>query len=482
MGIEVTRADGYVSNLDKRMPFHFGNVVATEGPHHFLELELDIDGERAEGISMVGIAPMWFLKDPDITLTDATAQLLEVFEAAKNSALAVAPAPTLFDLWYDVYEHQRDWARETSHPPLLWAYGVSMIEQAIIDAFCRHHEVAFATAVRNGHFGIEPGRIYPALEGLQPGELLPAEPTTEAAIRHTVGLSDPLHRDEIATDDRLDDGLPQSLEGYIERDGVSHFKIKLSADEGRDADRLARIGEVLEASPLESWFCTVDANEQYEDVATFKRQWERHAADPALKSVVDNVAYVEQPLPREQALTDETRTVLNDWNDRPLIIIDESDDQLDSAGRALECGYAGTSHKNCKGVFKGIINACLIEKRRREDGGKYVVSGEDLTTVGPIELLHDLAVTGTLGLTHIERNGHHYYRGLSFLPDDIQQTVLDAHGDLYGEHPDGFVALDIEDGWITFDSVIGASFGRNFELDASRFTPIESWEIESMYE
>ncbi|WP_207592800.1 hypothetical protein [Halomontanus rarus] len=484
MGIEVTRADCYVSNLDKRMAFHFGNVVATEGPHHFLEIELEIDGERAEGVSMVGMAPMWFLKDPDLSLAESTARLLEVFDAARDHALDAGPAQTVFDLWYDVYDRQREWGEGTQHPPLLWAYGVSMIEQGIIDAVCRHEGITFADAVRDGRLGIEPGRIYAELEGANVDEYLADEPTREAAVRHTVGLTDPLEGEAMDADERLNDGLPQALDEYVERDGVSHFKIKLSADEDRDADRLAHIGEVLEASPLESWFCTVDANEQYESVRAFKDQWERHVDDPSLAAVVDSVAYVEQPLPRDQALTGETRDVLTDWDERPAIIIDESDDRLDSAGRALECGYAGTSHKNCKGVFKGVVNACLIEKRRREDGGEneYVMSGEDLTTIGPVELLHDLAVMGTLGMDHIERNGHHYYRGLSYLESDLQETVREAHDDLYGRREEGFVALDVEDGRIAFDSVIDAPFGRAFDLDPSRFTPLEEWEIESMLE
>ncbi|MCL7417671.1 MAG: hypothetical protein M8354_07520, partial [Halalkalicoccus sp.] len=159
MEVEVTRAERYVSNLDKRMAFHFGNVVATEGPHHFLELTVEIDGEEATGLSMVGMAPMWFLKDPKLSLTEATADLLEVFQAATENALRQDPASSVFELWYDLFERQREWGADTHHPPLLWAYGVSMVEQAVIDAFCRHQDVTFAEAVRDGAFGIEPGRV-----------------------------------------------------------------------------------------------------------------------------------------------------------------------------------------------------------------------------------------------------------------------------------------------------------------------------------
>jgi hypothetical protein len=482
MGIEVTRIERYVSNYDRRMAFHFGNVVASEGPHQFLELTLAVDGEPAEGLSMSGMTPMWFLKDPDLSPTEATEALRDVAAAACENALALDPTPTVFDLWHDLFERQRAWAADTPHPPLLWAYGVSMVEQAVIDAFCRHRDTAFGDAVREDAFGIEPGRIYDELAGASPADYLPETPTREAAVRHTVGLTDPLRPEVVDEADRLDDGLPQSLLEYVDRQGVDHFKIKLSADEERDAERLARIGGALEASGLSSYRCTLDANEQYDSVGAFKEQWERLTQDPSVASVVDHVLYVEQPLPRSEALTEETGEVLRGWDERPPMIIDESDDLLDSAGRALECGYAGTSHKNCKGVFKGVVNACLIEKRRREDGGEYVMSGEDLTTIGPVELLQDLAVMGTLDMDHIERNGHHYYRGLSFLPDDLQDRVVAAHGDLYRRHEDGFAAMEIEDGRFRFESAIDAPFGRDFELAPSGSTPIEQWDVESTYE
>ncbi len=478
MGVAVTGVDRYVKNNETRMAFHFGNVVATDGAHHFLDLTLEIDGEQAGGLSMVGIAPAWFLKDSSLT-ADATERLLAVFDAACEHALAMDPVPTVFELWHTLYERQREWAADTDHPPLLWSYGVSMVEQAVIDAYCRHEGVSFGRAVRDGTLGVAPGSIYPELEGVDPADYLPDEPAREAAVRHTVGLSDPIEDDDL-DGEGLDDGLPQTLAEYVAVDGVDHFKIKLSADEERDAERLGRIGGVL-GSELDEFVCTLDANEQYDDIAAFKTQWERHADDSELAVVVDRVAYVEQPLPRDRALTEETGEVLQAWTERPPIIIDESDDRLDSAGRALDRGYAGTSHKNCKGVFKGLVNACLIEKRRREDDREYLMSGEDLTTIGPIELLHDLAVMGTLGMDHIERNGHHYYRGLGFLPADLQQTVRDAHDDLYRCHRDGFVTLDVRDGRMEYGSVIDAPFGRDVDLDPARFTPLGEWDVASRY-
>ena len=96
---------------------------------------------------------------------------------------------------------------------------------------------------------------------------------------------------------------------------------------------------------------------------------------------------------------------------------------LDSLPRALEVGYVGTSHKNCKGVFKGVANACLLSmlNRRQEEAG-YLLTAEDLSNVGPVALLQDLAVVSQLGPGHAERNGHHYFRGLAALPADLARA------------------------------------------------------------
>ncbi len=260
---------------------------------------------------------------------------------------------------------------------------------------------------------------------------------------------------------------------------MDHLKIKLSADPDRDATRLRRIGDLLADLGVEAYRCTVDANEGYDSAAEFRRQWETLHGDPALADLFDRVAYVEQPLPRDDAFSRETEDVLTSWKDAPPVIIDESDDGLDSAGRALAHGYAGTSHKNCKGVFKGVVNACLVAHRNRTDDDRtYVVSAEDLTTVGPVELLQDLAVAATLGATHVERNGHHYVSGLRAFPERTREAVLAAHGDLYRRSASGFPTLDIDGGTVELGTTVDAPFGLAIPLDTSQFTPLEAWTSE----
>ena len=114
--------------------------------------------------------------------------------------------------------------------------------------------------------------------------------------------------------------------------------------------------------------------------------------------------------------------------------------------------------------MKGRAHACPLPKSRAA-GRPGVLTGEDLTTIGPVALLQDLAMMSLLGIEHVERNGHHYFRGLSPWPEAAQCLVQSAHGDLYRWNPAGFASLDIRDGRIALGSVNAAPFGVEPLLD-----------------
>jgi len=475
MTIAVRQTTFHVVDLETRLPFHFGNVEVTEIPKLFLRVEADVDGESQVGVAMGGLIPGWFYKDPEMRVEAGYRNMVEAFRSAADAAEHLDPEPTAFAFWRSLYERQCGWADGTDHPPLLWSYGVSLVEQALLDAVCRAKDVTFASAVRGNLLGIDLGAVYDELAPYEPADLLPAEPRRNTAVRHTVGLDDPLTDADVAGE-RPDDGLPLTLADYVREDGVTYFKIKLAADRETDATRLARIGDVLGELGVEEYRCTMDANEGYGSAEEFKRQWRALRSDSDCADMFDHLAYVEQPLPRDEAFTPETGDVFTSWDDAPPVIIDESDARIDSAGTALSHGYAGTSHKNCKGVFKGVINACLVAHRNRNDDDReYVLSAEDLTTVGPVELLQDFAVTATVGADHVERNGHHYFRGLDAFPDEIQRAVLAAHGDLYQRREDGSATLRIAEGTIDLSTTVDAPFGVSPLLDTRQFTPLDEW-------
>ncbi len=103
------------------------------------------------------------------------------------------------------------------------------------------------------------------------------------------------------------------------------------------------------------------------------------------------------------------------------------------------------------------------------------LSGEDLANIGPVALQQDLAVAATLGVTSVERNGHHYFAGLSAFPVQVQRQVLDAHADLFRRADSGWPTLNIRDGRVSLESVLSAPFGVGFEIDVEQFTPSDEW-------
>lgn len=481
--IAVQKFEIYAWNMRTRLPFRYGIASMTAVPYLLVRCQLRVNGAAQPGIAADILPPKWFTKDPNTTFREDLPAMLRVIESACGLAERIGEAETVFDLWRQLYDAQERWAATEGYPPLLWNFGVSLAERAVIEAFCRATQTPFADAVRTNSLGIRLGAIYPELADDRPIDLLPAQPLRSLRVRHTIGLTDPITDEEIADVDRLHDGLPQSLEASIRAYGLTHFKIKIGGNPSRDIERLKRIAAVLERAAPHDYAFTLDGNETYTGVEPFRQLWQSLCADAELTGFLRRLIFVEQPLHRDVTLSEEARKALHAWPERPPILIDESDARIGSVKEALACGYVGTSHKNCKGIFKGIANACLLEHLRRAHPARlYLLSGEDLCNVGPVALLQDLAVLATLGVDHAERNGHHYFRGLSMFPSDVQAQTLAHHPDLYQRHPDGFPSLRIQDGQIALGSVVQAPFGVGFEIDPSAFMPLAVWDPDSLFE
>ena len=472
MKLRIRETSLFLNDLTTRLPFRYGITTLTRAPHLFVRVVLEIDARTEHGVAADNLPPKWFTKNPSTSYREDLAGMLAVIRHACSAAQEAGAHASVFELWRAITAAQKVWAAAQGHPPLLAGFGVSLVERALIDAFCRATGTTFARAVRENALGIRLGEICREIVG-EPADFLPRAPLSEVIVRHTVGLTDSLTDAEIPDAERVRDGLPQSLEACIRAEGLTHFKIKLSGDIAQDRARLHRLAELLDRSACAF---TLDGNENYHAVAPLRALWEQFRADPIIAHFLRGLLFLEQPLHRDVALSEATAAELLAWPDRPQIIIDESDAEPGDLARALRSGYAGTSHKNCKGVIKGIANAALIATRRRAEPARPLhLSAEDLTNVGPVALLQDLAVVATLGIAHAERNGHHYFAGLSQFPASVQRAVLAAHGDLYRAH-DGYPVVRVEQGKVSTRSVIAAPFGSAITIDPAEFTPEPEWD------
>ncbi len=412
-----------------RMPFRFGVVTLTAAPQAFARARVRLDdGREAWGAAAELLAPKWFDKDPALSNEDNFEQLRRSLAGARESYLA--------------HEPRTAWAHSVPGRGLVENYGPALLDRALLDALCRALGVSFYRALQSNLVGAGD------FEGMDLGAFFGTlKPRAAVAARHTVGLVDPITAAEQKS--RVNDGLPETLEEVIARYGHRYFKLKVAGDMRADIERLAAIAAVLDRIDG-AYHVSLDGNEQYEDLQGVAELWARMQADVRLARLVKSVLFIEQPVKRQKAFAARVAGI-----DKP-VIIDESDDAMDAFPRAKALGYRGVSSKTCKGLYKSLVNRA----RCAAWGEGYFMSGEDLTIQAGLALQQDLALVSLLGLTHVERNGHHYVNGMADLPAAEQQAFLAAHPDLY-ELSHGAVRVKIEDGMLALGSLDTPGYASN---------------------
>ena len=120
--------------------------------------------------------------------------------------------------------------------------------------------------------------------------------------------------------------------------------------------------------------------------------------------------------------------------------------------------------------MRSIVNATRAAKWNAQ-GGRYFVSSEDLTCQAGLAVQQDLALGALLGITHAERNGHHYVDGFADTPATEAEAFMAAHPDLY-ESRGGKIRLAIHNGDLLTGSLTGRGFATAVHPVWSSLTPL----------
>ena len=441
-----------------RMPFRFGIAVLTAMPILHVRLRLEAsDGSTVHGVSASGLPPLWFDKNPNSSHADNVRDLLTSVQRAA-AAYVEAGAATAFDLHRSLEADVRAACAADGLNELTAGFGIALLDCAIVDGVCRLTHTTLHQALKQDLLGV----------GLELARLVPAAALPSIRVRHTIGMADPIRAaDTVST---LDDGLPETLEDVVRVYGVRIFKVKIERDTGASLARLRRIAEVVDSVPY--YEVTLDGNEQFHDMGEFHAFVMRVAAEKALATLWHRTLWIEQPVARSVALTTAVSGELRKVDRLKPVIIDESDASDDALDQALELGYRGISAKNCKGVFRTLHSYRRIAERNARAGPPVILSSEDLTNVGIVPLHQDLCVAAALGITHSERNGHHYFSGLSHCSTREQQQALVEYPSLYSRRPNGLVALDVRAGALDLRELNAAGYGVASEPDWEAMEPL----------
>src|SRR5258705_8385965 len=434
-------------------PFRFGAVVINATPQAFARVEIEVEGKgTATGASAEFLVPKWFDKRPQLSPDETVAELRRSLLIAREIYLARSGFDTAFGLHVACIGAQVEACAREDIPPLAAAYGPAEIDKAILDALLRATQTNFFDGMAGNIAGID-ARLSRDLGDDDVAQFLSGRQRLErVAIRHTVGLDDRIEGEGGVADTK-------------ENAGARYFKLKLNGDPALDSDRLIRIGRELITLPY-GYRVTLDANEQYADLAALGALVDRLDRDSALKPIAGKLLYIEQPMPRDITKA----SPLGALAGRGLII-DEADDSYDAFPVARALGYRGISSKSCKGIYKSVINATRAAKWSAT-GGNYFVTCEDLTCQAGLAVQQDLALGALIGVTHAERNGHHYVDGFGDTPAAEAQAFLSAHPDLY-KSDGGKVRLSIHDGDLVTGSLAAPGFATSVHPDWSAMSPLE---------
>jgi hypothetical protein len=467
----------HVRDLRLRLPFRFGAVTMTEvALLHVAVVAEAADGRRVRGFAADNLAPKWFDKDPRKSSADNVRDLLQSAEDARAAYTAAAARPRPFwAIWRDAYPECRRLGTLRGANGLVASFGSSLFERALADCAGRLAGADVVEMLRADVLGLRPREVHPEVEAADLLAWASAAPPATVAVRHTVGLVDPLTGADLAAE-APDDGLPRTLEEYVALHGLRHFKLKVAGDVEADLDRLGRIAAVLDRLAPGPYLATLDGNEQYTSIEQFRHLVDRVYASPRLHRLARALAFIEQPLDRAIALDPDATAGLAELSDRVPLLVDESDGDLDAFRQAVAAGYRGVSTKNCKGIVKSFLNRSLIERlnRGRPAAAALFMSAEDLTNVPVVPLQQDLATVRALGLAHVERNGHHYVRGLAHCSPRERADAVRQHPDLYtGDEQEAW--LRIEEGRLRLGSLATPGYGVAFDPDLEAMMPLDAW-------
>jgi hypothetical protein len=444
-------------------PFRFGAVAINAAAQAFVRVEIEVEGKSTSvGASAELMAPKWFDKRSQLTPEQTVEELRRSLEIARDLYLTGAGFDTAFGLHAGRIAAQVEACAREDIPPLAAAYGPAEIDKAILDALLRCLGVNFFDGMAANIAGMD-ARLSPDLSDDDLAQFLArCQRLPRVAIRHTVGLDDQV------------EGGKGGVADIGENSGARYFKLKLNGNPDADAARLIRIGKELAALSYD-YSVTLDANEQYADLTALGALVDRLGGDRALKPIAAKLLYVEQPMPRDIFRQSPLGTLATfDF------IIDEADDSYDAFPVARALGYRGISSKSCKGIYKSVVNATRAAKWSAS-GEKFFITGEDLTCQAGLAVQQDLALGALIGVTHAERNGHHYVDGFGDTPAAEAQAFLAAHPDLYISDGNS-IRLSIHDGDLVTGSLATPGFATSVHPDWTALSPLQQPKAKSLQE
>lgn len=380
-----------------RAPYQFrGRSV-----NHVTLLNVDVrvattSGKEATGFGSMPLGNAWSFLSPVVTYDQS-------LESMNRPAHPI-------DINFELEPEYLKAANEVSHqlklgepiPKLCTQVTASAFDAALHDAFGKANDISCYLGYGSQHMAHDLSHyLGPKFRGEFPDRYVLKRPVPSIFLYHSVGASDPITEQDIKQ--RIGDGLPETLPEWIERDQITHLKIKLNgADLKADVERVVSIERAAAKTQrrlgVRQWKYCCDFNERCQDVAylmSFLDQIKQRAPE-----VLTRLQYIEQPTSRDLKANLNNR--MHEASKIVPVVIDESLVDLESFHLSRKLGYSGVALKVCKGQSHAVLMAAAGQKY------KSFLCVQDLTCPGA-SLVHSASLASHVpGVFTIEANSRQY--------------------------------------------------------------------------
>lgn len=413
--IRVVDCETFLVRTVCRTPLKFGAVVVDELPAAYAKVTAENRaGQVGVGWGAMFLMDLWAWPMSAASHQAKSAAMCDLLDRCGALARTFEAQAHPLSMFADIEAELPRLARSACDrytpgevmPFLAALVCASPVDHAIHDAFGVANGFDSYLGYGPSCMGFDLSRLGgPRLRGVYPAQFLRQAYLPEMPVFHLVGGLDNLRREEVP-DDAPNDGLPNSLDDWIARDGVYCLKVKLR---GRDLEwdvaRTLEVSRVYHETQRsvrhdlpEQPSLTVDTNEQCESPWYVIEYFNRlKNADPA---VFAEVLYIEQPTERDLAA--------HGWDMRDVarirpVLVDESLTSVGDFHLAMQLGWSGIALKSCKCLSADLVLVAVAELA----GVPYAV--QDLTNPS----LALLASLGLAGRTHtikgVEANSRQFF-------------------------------------------------------------------------
>lgn len=371
--IRVLNVATFKADTVCRTPLKFGAVVVDELPIGYARVTVENEGGKvATGWGAMFLMDLWAWpasrashqakNEVMCELLDAYGQLLSSFKGFAH------PIEIFMETESDLQRLSQEICRRLTpgeEMPFLGALVcASPLDHALHDAFGNVNGIDSYLGYGPEYMSFDLSRyLGPEFKDVYPSQFLRQDYLSSIPVFHLVGGLDLLRREEVG-EDLPQDGIPNSLDEWVERDGIFCLKVKLRGnDMAWDVRRTLevsrvyhRVGESIRRDLPGRPYLSVDTNEQCESPQYMVEYL--HRVREQESRVFDEVLYIEQPTERDLRA--------REWDMRPIsklkpVFIDESLTSIQDFRLAVELGWSGIALKSCKCLSSDLLFVPMAE-------------------------------------------------------------------------------------------------------------------------